>query len=1170
MVTKISEYSPKKLASENFTEFCIRYKGILSRNRKDNIGNSSQEKAPLMNLKILSFNWHEPYLCLLSKLGHEFLVVEPEVAPGKTRKWDQNMRPLPENICLLSLESARELLDQNVVDLAIAHNVKDLIDIKDYTLPKILVFHNRLTTEIELGNGKVDREEYLEKIQPFFRQVKKVFISQSKQMDWQMDGKVILPGLDVSEFDAYTGENSSILRVGNLLKERDLMLGYSAGQQVVSGFSTVTLGMNPAIPSARLSKGFQDLKDHYSHCRVFLNTTVDGYEDGYNLAMLEAMATGMPVVSTFNRTSPIENGVNGYISDDIETLRSHVDELLNDPARAREIGRKARETIQNQFGLTAFLKSWGEAIQETIVEFLEATGVSLDNSQKPFHEKPRKNILMNFVSYPVTTAYYLERALRKEHNIVTCGAMITREVIKKWNLEALNWEISPQDIPCDATATLSHMLNQMPQGWQPDLYLWVETGLGGFPPDLREHSLPKACYLIDTHIHFERHKEIAKQFDFVFLAQKAYVEPMKAGGCGNVFWLPLACDPEIHGRKDREEKYDVGFVGSVTPAHARRKRLLDKIGQHFSLHCDRKFMDEMAEVFSQSRIIFNEAINRDLNMRVFEALCSGSLLVTDSASGSGLEDFFHDKEQLVIFSEDNLVERIRYYLKHPEERLRIARQGREEALARHTYDHRAKFLLDTLDEHFKVNNAPQATANEKAGSYYQNVRDDLFPLIPEDASAILEVGCAAGMTGKELKKRRGVFVAGVESEPQAARLAREVLDDVVEGNIEDIDLPYGENSFDCILFADVLEHLIDPLAVLKKIRNYLKPQGTVVASVPNVQFMGLVHHLVEGNWTYQKEGILDETHLRFFTFKEMEKLFSDAGFEIGLVNETLDPQFKELEPGSRTSLNIGRMTINDLTPEEFRRFFVFQYKISAQLKIENIPGLEEMLAQAKQLEKENDFSSALLVYRQLQDRIPECQDAICGEANCCMYLQDAGQAEILYRKALSLQPENLSARMGMSLLELQKGKWDQAIEGFLQVLEIQQVNDRAWSGLGIAFRQKELKSQAMECFVYALDANVENQLALTNLMELSYEEKKFSECEKILKKYLKLHPANLDILFGLAGIQYKMDKLDGVNETLEKILLFDPDYKDARDLKARLDREISPDGGTEHPELVSK
>ena len=107
-----------------------------------------------MNLKILTFNWHEPYLCLLAKIGHEFLVVEPEIAFEKIRRWDTNMRHVPENVRLLSIQDAMEQLDQNAVDLVIAHNVKDLIEIRDYTLPKILVFHNRLTTEIDLGKAR--------------------------------------------------------------------------------------------------------------------------------------------------------------------------------------------------------------------------------------------------------------------------------------------------------------------------------------------------------------------------------------------------------------------------------------------------------------------------------------------------------------------------------------------------------------------------------------------------------------------------------------------------------------------------------------------------------------------------------------------------------------------------------------------------------------------------------------------------------------------------------------------------------------------------------------------------------------------------------------------------------------------------------------------------------
>ncbi|GJL78150.1 MAG: hypothetical protein NPINA01_11390 [Nitrospinaceae bacterium] len=1133
-----------------------------------------------MNLKILTFNWHEPYLCLLSKLGHEFLVVEPEIAPGQTRQWDRNMRPLPENVRLLSQQEALEQLDRNAVDLVIAHNVKDLIEIRDYSLPKILVFHNRLTTEIGLGNGKVDRSEYLSKIQPLLHQVKKVFISESKKQDWGFSGNVILPGIDVDEFDAYSGENAAILRVGNLFKERDLMLGFTASEKIAAKFSTVTLGMNPWLLDSRLSQGLQDLKDQFRTCRMYLNTTVEDFEDGYNLAMLEAMATGMPVISTCNRTSPVEDGVNGYISDDIEYLRTRVAELLKDPGKARAMGLEARKTVQKKFSQVAFLKSWNEAIQEAIVDFLEATGVSMNGSQKSFHEKPRKNILMNYVSYPVTTAHYLERALRKENNVVTAGAMITQEVIQQWNLESLSWEVTPQDIPCGTSAPLSEMLTRLPKGWNPDLYLWVETGLGSVPPDLADHSIPKACYLIDSHIHFERHAEIARQFDFVFLAQQAYVEPMQAAGCRHVYWLPLACDPEIHGRQNGEEKHDVGFVGSVTPAHVRRKKLLDRIGQHFSLHCDRKFMDEMAEVFSQSRIVFNEAVNSDLNMRVFEALCSGSLLVTDEARGSGLTDLFQDGEHLALFSEANLIDRIRYYLEHPEERLRIARQGREEVLARHTYDHRAKFMLQTLDDHFRAN-AGTDPESEKPDSYYHNVRTDIFPLIPEDASCILEIGCAAGMTGKELKKRGGVFYAGVETDPEAARLAREALDDVVEGSIETMDLPYAENSFDCILFADVLEHLIDPLAVLKKCRKYLKPDGTVVASLPNVQFLGVVHHLVEGNWTYQKEGILDETHLRFFTFKEMEKLFAEAGFAIDQVDETLDPSFKDHNPTYPTSLNMGRITINDLSEEEFRRFFVFQYKISARQKVAvtedkelpkealaNHSFKEEMLAKGKTLEQAGGFKGARLIYSRLRERFPDCLEAICAEANCCMHLCDPDQAETLYKKALDLEPETFAARMGLSSLELQKGNLDEAIAGFQWAREIQPDSDKAWTGLGLTYRQKGMKREAIDCFSHVLKSNVENQLALTSLLGLAYEIEEFSECETALQKYLKLHPANLNMLFGLAGVHYKMGKLNEAQEAVEKILVFDPAHKDANDLKARLDKEFKSARRKKQVELV--
>ena len=206
-----------------------------------------------MHLKILSYNWHEPYLCLLSKIGHTFLIIEPEISEGNYRRWDKNMRPVPDNVILVSEKEAISQLDEGAIDLVVAHNIKDLVNIYEYSLPKIIVFHNKLSTEIKLGNDKVNREDYLNKINPLLVNVKKVFISENKRHDWGMTGDVILPGLDVNDYGEYRGDHPSVLRVGNLIKERDLMMGFTTGEAILSGLPSITLGLNPSILGARLS-----------------------------------------------------------------------------------------------------------------------------------------------------------------------------------------------------------------------------------------------------------------------------------------------------------------------------------------------------------------------------------------------------------------------------------------------------------------------------------------------------------------------------------------------------------------------------------------------------------------------------------------------------------------------------------------------------------------------------------------------------------------------------------------------------------------------------------------------------------------------------------------------------------------------------------------------------
>lgn len=976
-----------------------------------------------MELKILTFNWHEPYLCLLAHSGFEWHVLEPETGPGSRRRWDANMRPVPKNARIVSEAEARRHLEQGEYGCLVAHNLKDLAWAREYALPKIAVFHNKFSTEAGLSGHGVDRDQYLQFVRELTRDAHRVFISQSKQDDWGLDGAVILPGIPLDEYGGYQGDGGFVLRVGNHLMERDLMLGYSMSRQIVEGFPCVTLGQNPRLPGSRLSAGFEDLLDHYRRGRMFLNTTVEGYEDGYNLSMLEAMAVGMPVISTRNSTSPIEDGFNGYISHDLNTLRRRVRELLNDGETARWLGHNARQTVQRMFPIQAFIDNWRTAVQYAIHQFLNRHGMKGNTSNSQTQATiPRRNVLMDTNGNPVTTACYLERALRREHNVITCGSAFTEQHRKNWNMEALHWPVNQPDIRREAGEPIQGVLCQLPEGWQVDFYLYVETGLNSIPPDLSSLTIPRICYLIDTHLNFDNHLEIARHFDLVFLAQKEYVARFREAGIQKVEWLPLACDPEIHGKQETETIHDVGFVGSILPHLPRRGRLLEKLASHFKVHVARCFMKDMARVFSQSHIVFNNAVNNDLNMRVFEALCSGSLLVTDQAPGSGLADLFRDGEHLVVYEDEAIVETVRYYLEHPEEARCIAEQGRREVLAKHTYAHRVRAMMNHVEAWTRSNAMAehvQPDASQSVRSYYKNVRHDLLPMVPESAQSILEVGCGAGYTGKALKDRQNAVVVGIEMNPQAAREAEQGLDEVLEGNIETMQLPYEEHSFDCILFADVLEHLVDPATVLRKTLPLLKPDGVAIASIPNVQYHGIVCQLGEGGWTYQDEGIMDRTHLRFFTLKEIQKMFAECGYAIERVEENLDPQYEAYAAAHPSTLKTGRVTISNLSPEELRRFFVVQYKICArpvQSPEPNAVGMgeslsiEDQLHRARELEDQGCWLQALDVYHTLLAEHPANLNVLLALGGVHARLGQRDEARNHLETILMFKPDHAAAR----------------------------------------------------------------------------------------------------------------------------------------------------------------
>ncbi|MBI3584967.1 MAG: glycosyltransferase [Nitrospinae bacterium] len=676
-------------------------------------------------MKILTFNWHEAYICSLSKTGHQFEILER--FKGGSKIWFYNTRTLPQNAVIVKERDAFDRLSSGYYDIVICHNMKDLSEIKDYPLPKVLIFHNRLTTELALAGNKYTKEEYLKSVKEFIKDIKDlhlIFISKIKMDDWGLvgstgslcNGDVITPGIDLAEYHGYHGSEQKVLRVGNFMKRRDIMMGYSIQEKILAmgngqwamgkrdekEIPSTLLGINDPLDGGRFTESWDDLKECYRSHRVYLNTTADGFEDGYNLSCLEAMATGMPVVSIANKTSPIIDGYNGYISGDTKYLSEKIKYLLTSSDEAVRLGVNARKTVERDFNISDFVKKWNGVFEKARGQGVKGSRGQVKIKIEPSNPRilepsnPKFNILLAYVSYPVTTARYMEESLNKFHNVVTCGPSIGQDIVRLWNLENMREEVKSHDISCSKNVSIDEILKKLPHGFMPDLFLWIESVYGYFPQGIQKLSFPTACYMIDSHLNLSWHLDWAKQFDFVFVAQKKYIPDFKNAGCRNVHWLPLGCDPGIHKKFDVEKVYDIGFVGSITKNHVRRKMLLDKLSRYFNVHIERSFLKDMALTFSRSKIIFNEAIKDDLNMRVFEALSTGSLLFTDNAKESGLTDFFKDREHLVIYNDENIVELADYYLTHPKEREAIAEKGREEVLKWHTYDHRIKEMVENI------------------------------------------------------------------------------------------------------------------------------------------------------------------------------------------------------------------------------------------------------------------------------------------------------------------------------------------------------------------------------------------------------------------------------------------------------------------------------------------
>lgn len=292
--------------------------------------------------------------------------------------------------------------------------------------------------------------------------------------------------------------------------------------------------------------------------------------------------------------------------------------------------------------------------------------------------------------------------------------------------------------------------------------------------------------------------------------------------------------------------------------------------------------------------------------------------------------------------------------------LRILKNGYNLLLCRDTFIHHfgsVSFVNEgslygqylTINK-FKLNNKWKFDVNNS-----NSVKYHLTELITCDRNLpikVLEIGCGIGASLLQIKNTfKNAKVYGVESNEMAGEIAKGILD-VKIGNIESMELDYNEDFFDYIILGDVIEHLINPWEFLKRLYKYLKPMGNIIASIPNVNHITVVRDIINGRFPYTTAGLLDVTHLRFFTIEEIKKLFASTGYDVNDVRNTVIPV-----SDSDTELINSLCTLTNEDMRQQYKGYVYNVKANKRIDVRRYVDKELILFKYMLMRLDNNLDS---------------------------------------------------------------------------------------------------------------------------------------------------------------------------------------------------------------------
>ena len=214
--------------------------------------------------------------------------------------------------------------------------------------------------------------------------------------------------------------------------------------------------------------------------------------------------------------------------------------------------------------------------------------------------------------------------------------------------------------------------------------------------------------------------------------------------------------------------------------------------------------------------------------------------------------------------------------------------------------------------------------------YQHHFNPALLEVLAHPPRTLLDIGCASGLLGQAVKSRNpGCRAIGIEPNEATAILASKNLDMVLCGKFEEINLlehGIAHGSVDTVVAADVLEHMYDPWHVMTGLKPYLSKDAQIILSIPNTRHLGLMKAMLDdGLWTYTEKGLLDITHIRFFT---------QTGYGVEHVNFFLDPSFEQFYAQNQNkpeiNVRVGRISLERLTQKELAELCTWQFFIRAR------------------------------------------------------------------------------------------------------------------------------------------------------------------------------------------------------------------------------------------------